>query len=65
VRDDEGNLFQVPCRVGEGSDTIGKGETVMLVAYSAKQQIYQVIPGNAAAPSDAGAARGPGTTKAR
>lgn len=45
VRDERGNLFHVPCRVGAGHDAVAKGGRVTLVGYSAKKQIYQVVAG--------------------
>jgi hypothetical protein len=65
VRDDEGNLFQVPCRVEAGRDTIGKGESVLLVGYSAKQQIYHVIPDGPGALTEVAAPPDREATKAR
>jgi hypothetical protein len=65
VRDDEGNLFQVPCRVEQGRDTIGKGESVLLVGYSANKQIYHVIPDGPAASGEVDATREHGATKVR
>ena len=43
VRDDRGELYQVPCRVaGEGAEPIAKGTKVRLVAYSAKTRSFYV-----------------------
>jgi len=53
VRDTDGDLFQVPCRVREGEDTISKGHRVRLVAYNGKQQIFYVIGQPQAAKSSA------------
>lgn len=64
VRDGDGNLFQVPCRVEDGREPIGKGRAVLLVGYSAKQQIFHVIPDDATAAANP-AAGGAGATKAR
>ena len=50
VRDVEGNLFQVPCRVGPDAEDIAKGTTVRLVGYNARQQIFQVVPATPIAP---------------
>lgn len=50
VRDVEGNLFQVPCRVGPDADDIAKGTAVRLVGYNARQQIFQVVPAESVAP---------------
>jgi len=44
VRDEGGDLHQIPCRVGADQMPIGKGEKVKLVAYSAKQGIFTVVP---------------------
>ena len=44
VRDDGGDLHQIPCRVGAGQTTIVKGKKVKLVAYNAKQGIFTVVP---------------------
>jgi membrane protein implicated in regulation of membrane protease activity len=44
VRDDRGDLFQVACRLRPGSSPIPKGATAQLVAYSAKEHMYYVIP---------------------
>ena len=63
VRDGEGNLFQVPCRVEPGREPIGKGHGLLLVGYSARQQIFHVIPDESAALMTA--AGEAGATKAR
>lgn len=42
VRDDTGDLYQVPCRADDRP--IPKGSTVKLVSYNAKQGIFHVIP---------------------
>jgi hypothetical protein len=60
VRDAEGNLFQVPCRVAPGAADIAKGGRVLLVAYNARKQIYDVVPRDPAVSAGAGAT----TTKA-
>jgi hypothetical protein len=44
VRDEGGNLYQLPCRVSADQAPIAKGEKVKLVAYSAKQGVFTVIP---------------------
>jgi membrane protein implicated in regulation of membrane protease activity len=49
IRDDHGDLFQVPCRLRPGSTTIPKGSRAQLVAYSAKEGMYYVIPGSESA----------------
>jgi hypothetical protein len=43
VRDDRGELYQVPCRVEAGSDIIAKGTVVRLVGYSAKDKLFYVV----------------------
>jgi hypothetical protein len=42
VRDAQGDLHQVACRVGEGVPPIGKGSRVKLVAYSAHDRMFFV-----------------------
>ena len=44
VRDDRGNLFQVPCRVESGRATIAKGTKVLLVSYDADKNVFHVTP---------------------
>jgi hypothetical protein len=44
VRDDRGNLFQVPCRVEPGRPPVAKGSKVLLVSYDANGNIYHVMP---------------------
>ena len=44
VRDDRGNLYQVPCRVEPGRLPIAKGEKVLLVSYEATRNIFHVMP---------------------
>jgi hypothetical protein len=44
VRDDRGNLYQVPCRVESGRLPIAKGEKVLLVSYEANRNIFHVMP---------------------
>ena len=51
VRDTDGDLFQVPCRVQEGQDSIPKGHRVRLVAYNGKQQVFYVTEQSSAATS--------------
>jgi hypothetical protein len=43
-RDDRGELFQVPCRIEEGQTPIAKGSSVQLVAYTANDQVFTVVP---------------------
>jgi membrane protein implicated in regulation of membrane protease activity len=50
VRDDRGELYQVPCRVAPDGDPIAKGAAVRLVSYSAKTKSFYVTP---SAPDDA------------
>jgi len=42
VRGERGDWRQVPCRVGEGVETIAKGSRVRLVAYSAADGMFYV-----------------------
>jgi hypothetical protein len=44
VRDMLGELYQVPCKVGDGQPTVAKGERVKLVSYNARDGMFQVIP---------------------
>ena len=44
VRDDRGELFQVPCRVEPGADVLPKGARVRLVAYSGTGRSFYVRP---------------------
>ncbi|WP_428939998.1 hypothetical protein [Fontivita pretiosa] len=47
VRDESGDLYQVPCRLECGDDehrVIPKGARVKLVAYSAKESLFYVLP---------------------
>jgi hypothetical protein len=48
VRDDQGELFQVPCRVGLEEPPIAKGRHVKLVGYNGKQGIFRVVADDAA-----------------
>jgi hypothetical protein len=43
-RDDCGELFQVACRIEEGQEPIAKGAAVQLVAYTAEDQMFYVVP---------------------
>jgi hypothetical protein len=43
-RDDRGELFQVACRIEEGKPPVAKGSPVQLVAYTAKEQMFYVVP---------------------
>jgi membrane protein implicated in regulation of membrane protease activity len=45
VRGRTGEVFQVPCRVGEDVATIPKGRVVRLVAYSSADRTFYAIPG--------------------
>jgi membrane protein implicated in regulation of membrane protease activity len=42
VRDDTGDLYQVPCRVDENTEPIAKGSKVQLVAYNSKLGLFYV-----------------------
>ena len=44
VRDTDGDLYQVPCKVGDGEPIVAKGERVKLVSYNARDGMFQVIP---------------------
>jgi membrane protein implicated in regulation of membrane protease activity len=44
VRDDHGDLFQVPCRLEQGHSAIPKGARVKLVAYDKGQSLFYVLP---------------------
>lgn len=44
VRDDQGDLYQMPCRLEAGCEAIPKGATVQLIAYNAKQGFFFVKP---------------------
>jgi hypothetical protein len=44
VRDDRGDLFQLPCRVYQDGPPIAKESRVKLVAYNGRQQMYYVLP---------------------
>ena len=55
VRDDRGNLFQVPCRTEDGAAPIGKDARVRLVGYGAKDGIFRVVPADAPAGAPRGA----------
>ncbi|HEY7089362.1 MAG TPA: hypothetical protein VH518_14795 [Tepidisphaeraceae bacterium] len=44
VRDDRGDLFQVPCRLEQGYGAIPKGARVKLVAYDKGQSLFYVLP---------------------
>jgi hypothetical protein len=48
VRDDLGELYQVPCRVGTAEPPIAKGRHVRLVGYNGKQGIFRVVADDAA-----------------
>ena len=43
-RDDRGELFQVACRTEEGQQPVAKGAPVQLVAYTAKERMFFVVP---------------------
>jgi hypothetical protein len=43
-RDDRGELFQVPCRIERGKEPIIKGASVQLVAYTATDGMFYVVP---------------------
>jgi hypothetical protein len=43
-RDDRGELFQVACKVEEGQKPLAKGSSVQLVAYTAKDRMFYVVP---------------------
>jgi membrane protein implicated in regulation of membrane protease activity len=42
VRDDQGDLYQMPCRAASAEDVVSKGSKVQLIAYNAKQGIFFV-----------------------
>ena len=44
VRDDRGELYQVPCRLQGDGEPIAKGARVRLVSYSAKTKSFYVTP---------------------
>jgi membrane protein implicated in regulation of membrane protease activity len=44
VRDDTGDLYQVPCRVAPDADPIPKGVKVQLIVYNAKLKLFYVAP---------------------
>jgi hypothetical protein len=50
-RDAVGEQFQVPCRTAEGRPPIVKGTKVQLVGYTANNQMFYVVPADAAADS--------------
>ena len=43
LRDDRGELHQVPCRVADGHDPISKNHDAVLVAYNARENLYKVV----------------------
>jgi hypothetical protein len=43
-RDDRGELFQVACRTEAGEQPLVKGSPVQLVAYTAKDRMFFVVP---------------------
>jgi hypothetical protein len=43
VRDEQGNLQQIACRIDTGGTEIPKGAAVKLVAYNAKQKLYHGV----------------------
>jgi membrane protein implicated in regulation of membrane protease activity len=43
VRDERGDLFQIPCRVYRDQRTIAKGSTVKLVAYNGKEGMFYAV----------------------
>jgi hypothetical protein len=49
VRDDRGELYQVPCRVEPGCGALPKGARVLLVGYAAKTRSFTVRSADAAA----------------
>lgn len=44
VREASGDLHQVGCRLENGNETLPKGSHVKLVAYSAKESMFYVVP---------------------
>lgn len=50
LRDERGELFQVPCRVADNGATLAKGSNVKLVAYNAKQKMFIVIAADSSRP---------------
>jgi membrane protein implicated in regulation of membrane protease activity len=53
VRDDRGELHQIPCRVPTGHEPIPKQSTGVLVAFNARERLYHVIPTKAVGASAA------------
>ena len=47
VRDDRGELYQVPCRVQPEAGPVAKGERVRLVSYNSKTKSFYVSPAGA------------------
>jgi hypothetical protein len=43
-RDADGQPFQVACRTEEGGPPVAKGNRIKLVAYSASQRLFTVVP---------------------
>jgi hypothetical protein len=44
VRDESGELFQIPCRLENAGGPVPKGAKVKLVAYNARESLYYVLP---------------------
>jgi hypothetical protein len=57
VRDDRGELHQVPCRLAGGHPPVPKNGRAVLVGYNAKDNLYTVIPESAVGAGAAGAVR--------
>jgi hypothetical protein len=53
VRDDDGNLFQVGCRIGPDQTPIAKGARVRLVSYRAADNVFFGKPAGLAAAATA------------
>jgi membrane protein implicated in regulation of membrane protease activity len=47
VRDDRGELYQVPCRVAVGNPPLAKNAHAVLVSFNARERLYHVISAEA------------------
>lgn len=43
LRDDRGELHQVPCRTADGQPAIAKNAPAVLIAYNARENLYSVV----------------------
>lgn len=59
VRDDRGELSQVPCRLAQGYDPIPKHGRATLVGFNARERLYHVFPAEAVGPDAIAVARTP------